>query len=148
MRRDAALAPPHDRVQPVVAAARVTARTGIALIAGTGDVVEVGAARPLQKIAADRGGVAKLRGRSGQQRLGDSLIGAAPTEVSAHAFTYALGIAAGLSLVDQTDRTHDLPGRAEAALQAVVGEKGLLHRMQPITPRHTLDRQDVGAVVT
>ena len=69
--RDAALAPPQDGVKPVLAAAGVTARTGIALIAGTCDVVEVGAARPLQEIAADRGGVAKLRRRSGQQRLGD-----------------------------------------------------------------------------
>ena len=58
-------------MKPVLAAAGVTARTGIALIAGTCDVIEVSAARPLQEIAADRGGVAKLRGRSGQQRLGD-----------------------------------------------------------------------------
>ncbi len=69
--RDAALAPPQDGVKPVVAAAGVTARTGIAFIAGTRDVVEVCAARPLQQIAADRGGVAKLRGRAGQKRLGD-----------------------------------------------------------------------------
>ena len=69
--RDAALAPPQYGVKPVVAAAGVAARTGIALIAGAGDVVEVSAARPLQEIAADRGGVAKLRGRSGQKRLGD-----------------------------------------------------------------------------
>ena len=44
---------------------------GVALVAGAGDVVEVGAARPLQQIAADRRGVAKLRRRAGQQRLGD-----------------------------------------------------------------------------
>ena len=71
VRRDAALAPPDDGVKPVLAAAGVAARAGLALIAGAGDIVEVGAARPLQEIAADRGGVAKLRGRSGQQRLGD-----------------------------------------------------------------------------
>src|ERR1700694_1380419 len=66
--RDAALAPPQYRVQPVVAAAGVTARAGIAFIAGTRDVVEVCTARPLQEIAADRGGIAKLRGRSRQKR--------------------------------------------------------------------------------
>ena len=44
---------------------------GRALVAGAGDVIEISAARPLQEIAADRRGVAKLRGRSGQQRLGD-----------------------------------------------------------------------------
>jgi len=60
-----------DGVQPVVAVTRVAARTGIAFIAGTGSVVEIGAAGPLQEIAADRSGVAKLRRRSGQERFGD-----------------------------------------------------------------------------
>ena len=83
-----------------------------------------------------------------QHRLGDSLIGAAAAEISAHAFAHALRIVAGLTLLDQTDRTHDLAGRAEPALQAIVGEKGLLHRMKPIALRHAFDRQDVGAVVT
>src|ERR1700730_16592970 len=41
VRRDAAFAPPHYGVKPVLAAAGVTARTGIALIAGACDVVEV-----------------------------------------------------------------------------------------------------------
>src|ERR1700684_2263101 len=66
--RDTALAPPQYGVKPVVAAAGVAARTGIALIAGAGDIVEVRAARPLQQIAADRSGVAKLRRSSGQKR--------------------------------------------------------------------------------
>ena len=246
-------------MKPVVAAAGVAARTGIALIAGACDVVEIGAARPLQEIAADRRGVAKLRGRSGQQRLGDrrkapgeiavvrevgvadqradphaavgkvldaveagkvadvdeaaragdaalhqvekvgaggqiggarfrsgrdgfsdrrrpdiverlhatflrlaarkrllrlqhrlgdSLIGAAAAEISAHAFAHALRIVAGLTFLDQTDRAHDLAGRAEPALQAVMGDKGLLHRMKPVALRHAFDREDVGAVVT
>src|SRR5450631_4065507 len=69
--RDAPLAPPHYGVSPVRATAGVTARTGIALIAGTCDIVEVGAARPLQQITADRGSVAQLCGRSGQKRLSD-----------------------------------------------------------------------------
>src|SRR4029077_4405846 len=71
MGRDAALAPSHYRVKPVLAASGITARTGIALIAGTCDIVKIRAARPLQQIAADRRGIAKLRRRSGQKRLGD-----------------------------------------------------------------------------
>ena len=78
----------------------------------------------------------------------DSLIGAAAAEISAHAFANALRIIASLTFLDQTDRAHDLAGRAEATLQAVVGNKGLLHRMKPATLRYTFDRQDVGAVVT
>jgi hypothetical protein len=76
------------------------------------------------------------------------LIGAAPTEISAHAFTHALRIVASLTLLDQTDRTHDLAGRTEPALQSIVRDKCLLHRMKPIALRHTFDRKDVGAVVT
>jgi hypothetical protein len=75
------------------------------------------------------------------------LIGATPAEISAHAFTHALWIVAGLTLLDQTDRTHDLAGRTEPALQAIVCQKGLLHRMKSITPCHAFDRADVRAVV-
>jgi hypothetical protein len=83
-----------------------------------------------------------------QHRLGDSLISAAPTEISAHAFTHALWIVAGLALLDQTDRTQDLARRAETALQAIVGKKRLLHRMKSATLRYSLDGKDVSAVVT
>src|SRR5271154_2699332 len=68
--RDAVLAPPQDGMKPVVATTGVTARTAFAFIAGARDVVEVCATCPLQEIAADRGSVAKLRGRAGQKRLG------------------------------------------------------------------------------
>ena len=80
MGRDAALAPAQDGVQPVVAAAGVAAGAGVAFVAGAGGVVEISAARPLQEIAADGRGVAKLRGGSGQQRLGDR--GKAPREIA------------------------------------------------------------------
>ena len=83
-----------------------------------------------------------------QHRFGDSLIGAAAAEISAHALANALRIVAGLTLLDQTDRAHDLAGRAKPALQAVMGDKGLLHRMKPAALRHAFDRQDIGAVVT
>ena len=83
-----------------------------------------------------------------QHRLGDALIGAASAEISAHAFTHAFRIVAGLTFLDQTDRAHDLAGRTEAALQAVMSDKGLLHRMKPVALCHAFDGQDVGAVVT
>jgi hypothetical protein len=83
-----------------------------------------------------------------QNGLSDSLIGATSAEISAHAFAHALRIGAGPTFLDQTDRTHDLAWRAETALQAVVGNKGFLHRMKPATLCHALDGEDVGAVVT
>ena len=82
-----------------------------------------------------------------QHRLGDPGIGAAAAEIAAHALADALGIVAGLPLLDQADRAHDLAGRAEAALQAVMGDEGGLHRMQLIAARDALDGEDVGAVV-
>ena len=57
-------------------------------------------------------------------------IGAAAAEVAAHAFADALRIVAGLAFRDQADRAHDLARRAEAALEAVMGDEGGLHRMQ------------------
>ena len=51
------------------------------------------------------------------------------------------------TLLDQTDRAHDLARRAEPALQAIMGNERLLHRMKPVALRHAFDGQDVGAVV-
>src|SRR3981081_709395 len=67
-----------------------------------------------------------------QHRGGDSLIGAAATEISAHAFTHALGIVAGLGLLDQAD----------------LGEQLLLHMLKAIALCAAFDRQDGGAVET
>ena len=82
-----------------------------------------------------------------QHRFGDAGIGAAAAEVAAHAFADALGVVAGLAFLDQADRAHDLAGRAEAALEAVMGDEGGLHRMQLVAVRDALDGQHVGAVV-
>jgi AcrR family transcriptional regulator len=82
-----------------------------------------------------------------QNGLSDSLIGATSAEISAHAFAHALWVVAGLTFLDQTDRTHDLARRTETALQAVVGNKGFLHRMKPATLRHAFDGKDISAVV-
>jgi len=64
-----------------------------------------------------------------QHCLRDSLIGAAPAEISAHALAHALGVVAGVTLGKQADGAHDLAGRTEPALQTIVGQKGLLHRV-------------------
>ena len=53
---------------------------GSRLLQALADVVEIGAARPLQQIAADGRGVAQLGGRARQQRLGDGR--KAPGEVA------------------------------------------------------------------
>ena len=71
VRRDAGLAPAEHRMLSGVAAARLAAGARLAFVAGAGDVVEIGASRALQKIAADRRGVAKLRRGAGKQRFGD-----------------------------------------------------------------------------
>ena len=48
---------------------------------------------------------------------------------------------------DQADRAHDLAGRAEPALEAVMRDERRLHRMQLVALRHALDREDIRAVV-
>src|ERR1700758_3443233 len=83
-----------------------------------------------------------------EHRFGNSLIRAAAAEIAAHALAHALRIVARLRLLDQTDGAHDLSRRAEPALQAIVSDKGLLHRMQPAALRHTFDCQYIGAVAT
>ena len=57
-------------------------------------------------------------------------IGAASAEISAHALAHAFGVVTGLPLLDQADRAHDLAGRAEPALQTVMGNEGGLDRME------------------
>ena len=74
MRRDAGLAGAEDRVDAVEAVDRRAAAAGLALVAGRRRVVEVGAARALQQVAAGRRHVAQLlRGarqdRARQQRI-------------------------------------------------------------------------------
>ena len=71
-----------------------------------------------------------------EDRFGDSRVGATAAEISAHAFAHAFGIVAGLpSSISPIH--HDLSG-AEPALQAVVGNKGVLHGVKLVALRHTL----------
>ncbi len=68
---DAVLAPAEDGVEAVLAAERVAAGTGIALVAGAGGVVEIGAAGALEQVAGQGGGVAELRRGAREQGFGD-----------------------------------------------------------------------------
>jgi hypothetical protein len=66
--RDAVFACTDHREPAGDAAERRAAGPGLALIAGLGGVVEVGAARALQEIAGGRRLVAELAGRAGERR--------------------------------------------------------------------------------
>ena len=68
MHRDAGFARAEDGVHAVEAADGRAARAGLAFVAGRRNVVEVGAARALQEVAADRRHVAQLLRGAGQQR--------------------------------------------------------------------------------
>ena len=77
---------------------------------------------------------------------GDNVgIGGAAAEISAHVLA-DVGVAVGMAFVDAGDRRHDLPGRAVAALEGVVIDEGLLHRMQLAVLRETFDRRDHFAI--
>src|ERR1700738_3222514 len=65
---DAALAPAEHGVQTIFAVAGAATRSGFALVAAAGGIIKISASRPLQQIAADGRGIAKLRARAGQQR--------------------------------------------------------------------------------
>jgi len=70
-----------------------------------------------------------------QHRFGDAGIGAASTQISAHAFAHALGVFAGLAFLDQADRAHDLARRAKPTLQAVMCDEGGLDGMERVAMR-------------
>src|SRR4029077_18486963 len=82
-----------------------------------------------------------------QYRFGDSPISAAATEIAAHALADPLGVVARLALLDQSDGAHDLARGAEAALKAVMRDKGLLRWVEQVAVRHAFDRQDISAIV-
>src|SRR6185503_5732017 len=58
------------------AAARRAPGARRALVAGSGEVLEVDATRPLEEVATDGGDVAQLAGSTGEHRLGEHRIAA------------------------------------------------------------------------
>ena len=89
----------------------------------------------------------RIRAVGVQHRFGDAGIGAAAAEIAAHRLAHPFGIVAGLGFAYQPDRTHDLAGGTEAALEPVMLDERGLHRMQRVAVRHAFDGQDIGAVV-
>ena len=78
---DARVARAEDRVNPVEAADRRAAGAGGPLVAARGRVVEVGAARALQQIAADRRLVAQLTRGARDQGLGEHRVASPNTGI-------------------------------------------------------------------
>src|ERR1700730_13908462 len=78
-------------------------------------------------------------------RRHDVRIRAAAAEIAAHELSDLL-IRAGPPLVQQRDRRHDLPGRAVAALKAVMADERLLQWMQLPVPRESFDRRHLSAL--
>ena len=81
-------------------------------------------------------------------RLDDVRIGRASAEIAAHMFA-DLGVAPGMPFSDAADRRDDLPRRAVAALECVLIDEGLLHRVQrapllgkPLDCRHRATHRD------
>ena len=74
MRRDAGVAGAKDRMTAVDAADRRAAAARLALVAGRRRVIEIGAARPLQQIAAGGGHVAQLLRGAGEDGAGEQRI--------------------------------------------------------------------------
>src|SRR5580658_7531272 len=69
-------------------------------------------------------------------------VGAAPADDAAHELADLL-IRTRPPLSQQRDRRHDLPRRAEPALERVTGNERTLHRMQATVFPQPLDRGDV-----
>src|SRR5437764_11210875 len=73
------------------------------------------------------------------------LVRRAAADVAAHPLP-DLRVAGGVPLVEQRGRGHDLPGRAVPALERVVLDERLLHRVQLAFPGEPLDGRDLVAL--
>src|SRR5579883_2823760 len=78
-------------------------------------------------------------------RLDDLVVARTAAEVAHHP-VFDLVLAGVRVRIQERLRCHDLAGRADAALEAAVLHKRLLQWVQPLAPRHTLDRRDLRAV--
>ena len=71
----------------------------------------------------------------------DVRIGGAAADVAAHVFADVV-VAGGVAFLDAGDRRDDLSRRAVSALEGVLIDEGLLHRMQFVALRQSLDGGD------
>src|SRR3954464_3330053 len=74
-------------------------------------------------------------------RCDDVAVGAAPADVATHLLPDRF-VGPGAPFSDQPHRSHDLPWRAIAALECIMLDEGLLHRMEAAVLRQSLDRGD------
>src|SRR5579871_3510761 len=85
-------------------------------------------------------------GRSGLLYGSDDVgVGGAAADIAAHIFADVF-IVAGMAFLDAGDARDDLPGCAIAALESVLIDKGLLHRMQLAVLGEALDGGDLLAL--
>src|SRR4051794_35597141 len=82
------------------------------------------------------------RGRGLLYRRDDVRIGGATANITAHIFPDVL-VAIRVALLYASYRRHDLSGSAVAALESVVLDEGLLHRMRLVAFCQPLDREDL-----
>ena len=139
---DAGLAPAEHGVQSVLAVAGVAARARLAFVAGAGGVVEIPASRPLQQIAADGRGIAKLRRGAGQQRLGNRGIG--PGEIR---IVREIGIANQRADADAAiGQTFDAvePGQAGDVDETVRTRDPALHQVEQVGAGGEIDGAGFG----
>src|SRR5690242_6393947 len=75
-------------------------------------------------------------------RSDDVWIGGAAADIAAHIFADRI-VVSGMAFANARDRRHDLAGRAVAALEAVMIDEGLLHRVEcSIAPGEAFDGRD------
>src|SRR5207248_4931124 len=75
----------------------------------------------------------------------DVRIRGAATNIAAHIFADII-VAGSVAFLDAGDRRHDLARRAVAALERVLLDEGLLHRMQLVAGGQPLDGGDLAAL--
>src|SRR4051794_33969430 len=74
-------------------------------------------------------------------RCDDVAVGATPADVATHLLPDRF-VGPGAPFNDKPHRSHDLPWRAIAALERIMLNEGLLHRMQAAVLRQSLNRGD------
>src|ERR1700741_1133376 len=83
--------------------------------------------------------------RSSLDCLGDLRVGRTSTDVSAHPFpNFRIGL--GVPLFNAADGRHDLPRRAQPALESIAFYESTPHRMQRIASRESLGRRRAPAL--
>src|SRR3954462_11182110 len=90
--------------------------------------------------------IRRLRATHLLHRRDDPRIRAAAADVAAHRLAHVV-IGRTPGLVQHRDRRHDLTRRAVPALEAVVGDECLLHRVELLAARKPLDRRYAPALL-